>query len=1677
MKKRVRVYQRGGFNEFGAQIMPAMRIAQNGANVQQPQYTDEQLVSAVMSIIGEQGGSPEDALQQLVSAGIDQSKANAVVSSAIEYINQQGARQQQAQQAGPTEEEQAQAEEEARAQEAQQEAADRQARYNAQMANDEADLADSDADIDQFASDYIMRNGGALPSKRTFVKNVMKLTKKAAGGQNEQGKADDTDIPGAKGRQAGLQAFVGDLKNKSNNYLQEQDLNAMHTMLSQQMETPYADPNSYMQEPEMQFGGMRPGQQRRMERRANRMVGQIPSAFFNGHQQMFPQGINIMGMPGIMPGMAAMGPQAFQMPARGLYAGGPRLANIQVHKTGLFGRPKQWTATFDNSGYYDPNQYMRDMARMNQANQQTEYQDVEADKKEEETNTSTAENAEVANTEAETQTGEGNGTGNTKPDTGEDVNEEVEQSKKPAGKVPEIDIYGPWKGAMTDLYTQGSKPYMAYVDAKGNVLPDKKGSVGTKQYYYNPKTNKWSTIDGDINDKDRLARLNNWKKTERLHPGHVGMESTSERLMSKPQSGMADDEFITNAVMSGVGIPAALRMAVPGMINIGKPTEQLPPGNNQGVSGSGVPPSVQQALGSGANPRLLGTGEVPNVPAAPTSYGMKPTIADMGSNRIFETESKKVEKTKPVKLSLTQGEPVFQLNSGDDKSWYTYKDGKLYKAPKLSTQTAGQEQWYEIKDPQRVQNIISMSGRNPEAFRQMGGMTDQQSELYRFMGGGEDMSIPTPNERNTADPYFAYGGYFDGGGYVAINDASGNRKYVTENEADAWNSAIKDNEDLSLNNMSWASESPRQNPNYKVYDDLKTKGINVGDFREGIDYSQLEKFPKNTGYRDPYSGWDGTGSMPWITSANAPGSMYGAGMYNPQIGAMYPPLFGGRRRFGPPGGVGYAGSWLKQQGMPFDPRTGQMLGQMPTAAPLSKIDVTKSSLLRKRPKEYTMYFGDQGQPVAAPAQGNIATDAGQVSEDGTPINSRRNRIAEKLMHVPGLRKIGAKMYEQPNLPLPEGTTYTEEQMPSLPLRPIGNIPTGDLVPDQYNNANQPGLSGIDMTGLPDSPIPEITPEEFSFEDQQRFGNVQGPLNQTESTRMGSLPMRPLSNIPTQYDDERVASNFNYTPQGSFKAADIDGLQRFIPQPQGAITEEDYANQLDLLGFPDNAPVMRDIDGNAIQPGQGTPMNIAGPMSDMSNLPDEQGYFNDLQLEQNQEQRIANLPPDSQSNDYYQNVMQPNRDRSQYDFMTDQNLTPEERAQQRQDSLDMFTMRDPELSDGPEPWMTQGMVNTQTARIQAAENARRQQEAILRRRREAESQGVIQNQQRGNGREQRQAQRNQRRNEGPENNTSYTQITPDDNVIQKEAKIANNDLVRQYGAGEWEIEMYDNLLKAPKSNPDQIKAMLRMYPKLKNYKQGTLLKDKQRAEQLVKEANARGNAQQNNPQVRKPSWMRRDGGPILPMAQAGAFSSGSASQYGFNYDPNSANSEENQFNSWWGGLDPNKTNDILAQQEKDLQSMGAYDVDLEAEDASMRQLAEDDDPGTQYDFGKKDPFAVKFKVKDMYNVDFEKGVNQVNAGINFGLGALGEVGDRDRRAQMFNNLNSGIYGSTASRDRGTYETNSGLFRPDEKGFKGVVRQGGNIKRQGGPAYKTGGVTYMSADQVKKFLAEGGELEFV
>ena len=98
-------------------------------------------------------------------------------------------------------------------------------------------------------------------------------------------------------------------------------------------------------------------------------------------------------------------------------------------------------------------------------------------------------------------------------------------------------------------------------------------------------------------------------------------------------------------------------------------------------------------------------------------------------------------------------------------------------------------------------------------------------------------------------------------------------------------------------------------------------------------------------------------------------------------------------------------------------------------------------------------------------------------------------------------------------------------------------------------------------------------------------------------------------------------------------------------------------------------------------------------------------------------------------------------------------------------------------------------------------------------------------------------------------------------------------------------------------------------------------------------------------------------------------------------------------------------------------------------------------------------------------------------------------------EMYENLSSNnLYASDPSRDRGDYDTNSGLYRPDEQGQMWNSRSkqfGGYIDEEeyydpyleedeeDEVTYAKGGekITYMSEDQIRAFMAEGGQVEFL
>jgi hypothetical protein len=155
--------------------------------------------------------------------------------------------------------------------------------------------------------------------------------------------------------------------------------------------------------------------------------------------------------------------------------------------------------------------------------------------------------------------------------------------------------------------------------------------------------------------------------------------------------------------------------------------------------------------------------------------------------------------------------------------------------------------------------------------------------------------------------------------------------------------------------------------------------------------------------------------------------------------------------------------------------------------------------------------------------------------------------------------------------------------------------------------------------------------------------------------------------------------------------------------------------------------------------------------------------------------------------------------------------------------------------------------------------------------------------------------------------------------------------------------------------------------------------------------------------------------------------------------------------------------------------------------------------------------------DMYAIDVENknnrgklafganadtSVNETRLGLfNTGVDMLDSASrNRDYQkaeVEMQENLNSNnLYASDPSRDRGDYDTNSGLYRPDEQGQMWNSRSkqfGGYIDEEeyydpyteededeeDELTYAEGGekITYMSEDQIRAFMAEGGQVEFL
>lgn len=128
-------------------------------------------------------------------------------------------------------------------------------------------------------------------------------------------------------------------------------------------------------------------------------------------------------------------------------------------------------------------------------------------------------------------------------------------------------------------------------------------------------------------------------------------------------------------------------------------------------------------------------------------------------------------------------------------------------------------------------------------------------------------------------------------------------------------------------------------------------------------------------------------------------------------------------------------------------------------------------------------------------------------------------------------------------------------------------------------------------------------------------------------------------------------------------------------------------------------------------------------------------------------------------------------------------------------------------------------------------------------------------------------------------------------------------------------------------------------------------------------------------------------------------------------------------------------------------------------------------------GPEEDITMDFKTKNAF--DPEAALNTINAGVSGITGLINRRSNKAAEAKAYENLTAdNLYAADPSKDRGDYESNTGLYRPDEMGQTWNSRSakyGGNMYQEGGMV--EGDEVFMTDEEIEEFLANGGDLEFI
>ena len=167
---------------------------------------------------------------------------------------------------------------------------------------------------------------------------------------------------------------------------------------------------------------------------------------------------------------------------------------------------------------------------------------------------------------------------------------------------------------------------------------------------------------------------------------------------------------------------------------------------------------------------------------------------------------------------------------------------------------------------------------------------------------------------------------------------------------------------------------------------------------------------------------------------------------------------------------------------------------------------------------------------------------------------------------------------------------------------------------------------------------------------------------------------------------------------------------------------------------------------------------------------------------------------------------------------------------------------------------------------------------------------------------------------------------------------------------------------------------------------------------------------------------------------------------------------------------------------DAQNFLKYQRDFNQMNTYAQKAKTEDAPGvgtTSNPIYQKD-ISQKFKPKSEWNVDGPALGNAIDFTENAIAGTLEKAAANKQQNQLNeyykNTINT--FGTNDQYNVGTYGANLGDLRSNDTGFMGVVKYGGGIYAMGGNTEDEGDdIQYMTEKEIKDFLANGGELEYL